>query len=739
MPLNPAVATPNLLRAGALVSVAACCLATLCFAVAPPVFADLPWSDVAAPRPLPDEQKQLDKLRSALAPVLSAEPSADDAKSLREAVAAVGAQNDDRFKAAKANISDPVARKLADWIRLRAGLGDPLEYQAFLKNNPRWPSRAMLVQRLEEALFTKGGSSGAIKSYFASEEPQTGAGTAALASAYLAEGNTSKARSLAAKTWRETTLPPALENGFLARFGKLLTADDHKWRFDRLVTDDVRFADNRAARVAAARRLIPLLPNSEQKKATARLAVFDKAKNAHALMGALADHDDSDAGLTFHRAQVLRKAGNIDEAAELILSVPPDPKKIAELDEWWAERRELAYGALKLGKAKLAYRLTRDAGPLTVNPLKEQTFMAGWIAFRYLNNIDAAEKHFRAMAAAADGPLSVAKAQYWLGRVADARRDKAAATKAYRLAAQNTDTFHGLLAMQMLQPGRTSLEIKPPAYPSPDQIRKFMADDATKALVLASKAKLSRLYTRSFLVALHSATSNEAEAGMVAYVARAIGDPQMSLRIGKTAVAKGQNLLTYAYPVTAFPGYKPLRKPPELALLLGLARQETEFDSQIVSGAGAKGLLQIMPGTARHVCRDYKMKCDLSRLLSDTRYNVTLASAYIADRMDDFDGSYVLGLTGYNAGPGRARQWMKENGDPREARVDTIDWIERIPITETRDYVTKVLANIQIYRARLGYSKNALRLQQDLVRAPDHGKAPSSSQMRTNTASDNEG
>ncbi|MBN9280813.1 MAG: lytic transglycosylase domain-containing protein, partial [Hyphomicrobium denitrificans] len=343
MPLNPAVATPNLLRAGTLASVAACCLASLCLAVAPPVFADSPWSDVAAPRPLPDEQKQLDKLRSALAPVLSAEPTAEDAKSLREAVAAVGAQNDDRFNAAKANISDPIARRLADWIRLRAGLGDPAEYQAFLKNNPRWPSRAMLVQRLEEALFTKGGSSGAIKSYFASEEPQTGAGTAALASAYLAEGNTSKARSLAVKTWRETTLPPALENGFLARFGKLLTADDHKWRFDRLVTDDVRFADNRAARVAAARRLIPLLPNSEQKKATARLAVFDKAKNAHALMGALADHDDSDAGLTFHRAQVLRKAGNIDEAAELILSVPPDPKKIAELDDWWAERRELAY------------------------------------------------------------------------------------------------------------------------------------------------------------------------------------------------------------------------------------------------------------------------------------------------------------------------------------------------------------------------------------------------------------
>jgi soluble lytic murein transglycosylase len=295
--------------------------------------------------------------------------------------------------------------------------------------------------------------------------------------------------------------------------------------------------------------------------------------------------------------------------------------------------------------------------------------------------------------------------------------------------------------MQMLQPDRTSLDIAPPAYPTARQIKNFISLDASKALVLAAKAKLSRLYTRSFLVALHAALPSEAEAGMVAYIARELGDPQMSLRIGKVAVAKGQNLLTYAYPVSSFPSYKPLRSPPELALLLGLARQETEFDSGIVSGAGAKGLLQIMPGTARHVCHEYKIKCQLSRLVSDTRYNVTLSSAYIADRMDDFDGSYVLGLVGYNAGPGRARQWMRENGDPRDPNVDVIDWIERIPIRETRDYVTKVLTNIQIYRARLGDVKNALRLQQDLMRARHGGgsNGRSSTETRATTAGDNEG
>jgi soluble lytic murein transglycosylase len=277
--------------------------------------------------------------------------------------------------------------------------------------------------------------------------------------------------------------------------------------------------------------------------------------------------------------------------------------------------------------------------------------------------------------------------------------------------------------MQTLDPSRTHFDITPPAYPTAAQIRKLNASDQAHALVLAQKAGLSREITRTLLAGLRNAAPSEAEVGMVAFLAEELGDPQMSLRIAKIAIARGQNLLIYAYPLKPFPGYTPLRAPPELPLLLGLARQETEFNAQIVSGAGAKGLLQVMPGTARHVCRDYKIKCRIDRLLSDPPYNAMIGSAYVADRMDDFNGSYVLGLAGYNAGPGRARQWMNEFGDPRASNVDPIDWIERIPIPETRNYVTKVLANIQMYRARLGM-KNPLRLRQDLWRGRSDAKMP---------------
>ena len=739
MALSSHPRTPNCIWSRAAIAVLTGCIVAGLTAASGSLFADTPIKDVPAPKLLAVEKEHLDKLDEALAPLLSKTPSPEDVQHLRDVVGAVRSNNMESFSEAKAQITDPVGRKLADWIRLRNGMGELAEYEAFLRDNPLWPGRSVLTEHLEAALFTEGGSAKEIKKYFAASPPQTGIGYAALAAANLADGNTEEARKLAAKVWREMTIPAGLEAGFLERFGDLLTPADHQWRFDRMVTDDVRWAGNRADRAAVARRLIPLLPAAEQKKATARLAVFNRASNAHALMSALPSGGAGDTGLAFHRIQLLRKAGKIEEAAKIILAIPPDPTKIAVLDEWWAERRELAYGALKMDKMKLAYELVKNAGPLTVNPLKEQTFMAGWIAFRYLNKPGVAEKHFKDFAAAADGPLSRAKAAYWLGRVADARGDKAEAARQYRLATKNPDTFHGLLAMQMLQNGRTNLDIKPPALPSPQQVRKFVSLDAAKALVMASKAKLSRVYTRSFLIGLGNGLPSEAEAGMVAHIADALGDPQMSVRIAKSAVARGQNLLTYAYPTSSFPSYKPLRAPPETALLLGLARQETEFEPQTVSGAGAKGLLQVMTVTAQHVCHDYKIKCQIPRLLSDTQYNVMIASAYIADRMDDFGGSYVLGLAGYNAGPGRARQWIRENGDPRDPKVDPIDWIERIPITETRDYVTKVLANIQMYRARLGNSANALRMQQDLVRARTNSKVPGSNNAGAGTIDDHEG
>lgn len=660
------------------------------------------------------ETEHVARLDKALEPVRSQAVSTEDATAIRDAVKAIGAGNLSKGLELEAVVKDPVGIKLIDWFRLRSGFGTPEEFRAFLKDSPAWPDRALLTARMEEAIFTQGGSAAAMKEHFKAMPPATGIGYAALASAHLIDGDEATAKTLASKAWREYNLPASLESGFLDRFGKLLEPADHKWRFDRLVMDDIRWRDERNARAAIARRVVPLLPAADQKAAPGRIAMLLGGKQPVAAAGPAASQDW---GAVFHRIQALRRSGKTDDAAKLMLGAPTDAAKIVSPDDWWTERRQLAYGALKSGKPKLAYDLVKEAGPLSVNPLKEQTFMAGWLALRYLKDAKLAEPHFQAMTKAADGPLSRAKAAYWLGRTAEVTGDKAAAEAHYRDATADPDTFHGLLARQKLEPGQHSIFVKPPAEPTDEQIARFTSSDAVKAVVVARKASLDRNLLQGFIVHLRSVFASEAEVAMVAHLAEAVGDTQMAVRTGKAAISDRKNLLYYAYPVHSFPAYTPLRKPPETAFLLGIARQETEFNIQTVSGAGAKGLLQVMTVTAKDVCANYKVKCDIPRLLSDPSYNTMLASAYIGDRMEEFSGSYILTAAGYNAGPGRAREWIREFGDPRDPGVDPIDWIERIPIQETREYVSKVLANVQIYRARLGEEANALRIGEDLNRA----------------------
>jgi soluble lytic murein transglycosylase len=668
-----------------------------------------------------DYFKELD---GAIAPVRDLKVTADDAERIRAAQKALHANDLARLAAEQSEIGDPVAKKLVDWLRLRSGKsGTPAEIRAFLDKNPMWPERSLLTQRLEEMAFVQGGDPAAVRALFKDQPPKTGLGMAALASALVATGDAEGAKKLAAKAWREETIPGQHEAAFLQRFHTLLGAAEHKWRFDRLTVDDLRWAAERKERAEQARRIVPYLAEADQKRANARVAVLMRQANARALIEA-APADAADWGLRFHRIQSLRLAKRTDEAAQLMLSAPTDPAKTVNPDAWWAERRALAYAALTAGKAKLAYDLVKDAGPISVNPLKEQQFMAGWLAMRNLKDLGAAERHMEAMRKAADGPLSRAKSAYWLARIAEAKGDKAAARERYKAAAKETDTFHGMLARLKLEPEKRTLEITPPARPSAAEISKFNEIDAVKAAVVARRAGLDISLVRPFLYHLRNTLETEPYAALISHLAGALGDVQTGVRIAKTGIARGQNLYLYGYPTHSFPAYQPLRAPPETAFLLGIARQETEFNEFTVSGAGAKGLLQVMTVTANHVCRDYKIKCEIPRLLSDTSYNTMIASAYIADRMGEFGGSYVLGLAGYNAGPGRARQWIRQLGDPRDANVDPIDWIEHIPFQETREYVSKVLANVQMYRARIGESK-PLRLDEDLVRARGSKAVPS--------------
>jgi soluble lytic murein transglycosylase len=670
---------------------------------------------VAAPRPLAEEARYVALYDAAIAPLRDYALAGSDVEHLRKGMAAAASGRLSEAKSARNALADPVGQKLVDWYMYRAGYGTPAEISAFLDGNPDWPDRGLLAQRAEEALFRANANPREVKGFFAANPPRSAAGLAALACAHLADKDQEQAKALAARAWSEGELPANLESLFLTRLGSLLTPGDHKRRLDRLLANDSRWAAERSQRAAVIRRLIPLLPEAERRTAEARLAVYLRAKNSQQLMAKLPDQAGGDWGLAVQKAQALRRQNRSAEAASVLLAEPSSDAEVMP-DGWWEERRANAYAALKIGKPEVAYALAAKPGPLSLNATKDAAFLAGWLALRQLRDPKRALGHFQELAKAADGPLSHARGEYWLGRTYDALADPASAEQHYKAASRYGDTFHGQLARLRLDPSVDALKITPPAEPAPDEIARVTGSDAVRAAVIAHKAALDISIQRAFLNHLRVHLNFEAEVAMLAHLAQALGDTQTAVHIGKAAIARGMNLLYYAYPVQALPQYTPLRRPPETAFILGIARQESEFDTTTLSGAGARGLLQVMPVTARHVCHDYKITCDIPRLMKDPAYNTMMGSAYLADRMQEFSGSYVLTLAGYNAGPGRAREWIKEFGDPRDGSVDPIDWIHRIPFEETREYVQKVLSNIQVYRARLGDEAHALRLTADLKR-----------------------
>jgi soluble lytic murein transglycosylase len=672
---------------------------------------------VARPTPLPGESQHVARYDTAIAPLRNLTLAEEDGALLREAISTGANGKLAEAKVLRDRIKDAATRKLVDWFIFRAGYGTATEIKAFLEANPAWPDRNLLTQRAEEALFNSpSASSRDIKAFFAGAEPKTGVGQAALAAAFLDDKDNDRAKTLAVKAWTEYDIPASLEPAFLKRIGPLLSEADHKRRLNRLLLNDSRWTNERNERAAIIRRMLPLLSEPEKKAAEARLAVFLRAKNSQALIAKLPTTTAPDWGLAVQKAQALRRQNKEEEAWKILLTEPEAPGT-TKPDGYWEERRANAYAALRLGKPKMAYELIREPGPLSINAAKDAAFLAGWLSLRYLDEPKQALAHFQTLGGLADGPLSRARSSYWLGRTFEVLGDKAKALEQYRAGAVYFDTFHGQLARLKLDPGASRLNLALPATPSAEEIARFNGSDAVRAIVVARKAGLDSALPRAFLRHLPGYLKSEAEVAMLAHLADALGDTQMSVRVGKAAVARGMNLAYYAYPVRALPQYTPLRKPPEPAVILGIARQESEFNTLTLSGAGARGILQVMPVTAQHVCRDYKIKCDIPRLMKDPVYNTMMGSAYISDRMDEFSGSYVLTLAGYNAGPGRAREWIKEFGDPRDQKVDPIDWIHRIPFEETREYVQKVLSNIQIYRARLGDEANAVRLNSDLRRS----------------------
>jgi soluble lytic murein transglycosylase len=657
--------------------------------------AALPPAAPAAPGPA---------LRStpALAMASSGTTSPLDLNAVKQAVDLVGKGRVDEATNIESTISDPLAKKLVEWLVLRSddSTADFSRYAAFIAANPSWPSIVTLRRRAEAVLWQQHLDPTTVQGFFRNDPPHTAKGRFALARALLSQGDSAGAHQLLSAAWRGDSFSADLEAQIRDAFAGLITPADDKARMDgRLDVED----DDAGLRAAHH------LDGTALAIAKARAAVINQDSNAKALLDAVPAAAQHDPGYILSRVQWLRRGNKIDEAGRWMLSAPHDPAMLGDVDQWWVERRVLSRKLLDLGDFKMAYEVAAGtAPPNNENFRADQQFTSGWIALRFLHEPALALDHFAHIADGVANPITLARAYYWQGRAAEAAGHDHDARGYYDAAARYPTAYYGQLARARLNLDEVTLRDVPQP---PADLRSLEVARVFEILYAID----ARDVVASMAADLADKANDPAALTTLAEIARRHDDARATLLIGKGALGRGFALEQYAFPDFGVPDFQPIGPPVERYVVYSIVRQESAFNPKVVSGANAYGLMQVTPPAGRDTAKRFNVSFDQRRLAGDIVYNCQLGSAELGNDISNWRGSYILAFVAYNAGPRRAKEWIDQFGDPRDPKVDPIDWIERIPLSETRFYVQRVLENMQVYRVRFDNSSR-LSIDADLRR-----------------------
>ena len=629
-----------------------------------------------------------------------ATPAEADAANLRIAVTS---RDPATIRMAMSSIQDPLSRKIALWALVDAGAESMsfFELDQARRDLSGWPRAVRRESAGEKALVTSGLDAQRMIAWFGGRDPQTAEGAMSLAAAYQAAGRAADATNLIRHFWRDEVFEIDAQRGIQARFGAMLTADDHVRRADILLY---------GLQGPAARDMIPLLPADEQAPALARIAFRSNAANANALFDTLMLAQQTSPGVAFERAAYLRRRGLDTLALQLVRQFPAPPPNDEASSAVWRERKQLVVSALKAGDGAGAYAAA-NAHLKGGSDAAESEFYAGWLALTRLRDPDAAADHFARIAEIGASPITRGRALYWQGRAAEAQGDRIGAQAFYAEGARYITTFYGQLAAE--KAGITEIRLdKDPTITQADRAR-FEG----RELVRAARTLMAigaRDQFRVFVLYIDDQLPSAEEEALLVDMARSYGDQDVAMRAVRTAAQRGFILTERGYPLldqhfTPGPGAA------ETAFVYSISRQESNFDPSARSAPGARGMMQLMPATAAIVARQLGEAHSVDRL-SDPVYNMRLGSTYLGSMVNNFNGSYIMAAAAYNAGPGRPAQWVALCGDPRGATTDPLDFIECIPFSETRNYVMRTIETTMVYRARLNGGVAPLTLSSDLKR-----------------------
>ena len=585
-----------------------------------------------------------------------------------------------------ASISDPVGQKLVEWVLLRnsdSTVGFD-RYAVFIKANPNWPSIPLLRQRAEARLWQERRDAATLRRFF-SEHPVSAFGRLALARVLLGEGDRASAAREVRAVWHSAEMSAELEANVGEVFHDELSRADYTARMNRRIG-----AKDFGAAMRAAKRLGP----AQVAIVKACEATEAKATKSGALLEAVPNEARTNLGFALCRLQWLLAHDDLAAAAKVVAEASREGLQQQETDEWWRQCRLLARRLIDLGDVKTAYRVVRQAAlPANRYYRAEYHFMAGWIALRFLEDPSTALEHFTHVDEGSADPIVLARAAYWRGRAAEAAGRLEDMHAQYEAAARYPTAYYGQLARARL--GLSEIASRPPP---PQSVDGAQSDVLHAADILYKIGKFD--LALSFVSDLAETSSDVATLTGLGQLAARYNDAQAMLAIGKTTLARGMPTEQHAFPEIGVPPYRPIAPPVDKCIIYSIVRTESAFDQRDKSPANAVGLMQVTPEAGRDTAKRFGVTYDWKRLVSDPVYNMQMGAGEISALFKEYTGSYIMTFAGYNAGRGRVRQWVAQHGDPRDPKIDAVDWVERIPLAETRNYVQRVMENLQVYGTR---------------------------------------
>jgi soluble lytic murein transglycosylase len=621
-----------------------------------------------------------------------------DAGTYRDAFMALSQKRGADALSIASRATDPLLQDVITGLLLgqEDSTGSFTAYLQFLDTHPSWPERQLrAIARQAEQHMEGTMPTGEVLSFFKRYPPISDEGFRRYIGVLEASNDVDTARAAIRKRWREGAFGDKEQDQFLHSYGSQITAADTAARLDRLLWD---------SQFDHAKRLYPLLPAGTRKVVTVRIAMAENSKHADKALKAVPKNLMNDKGLVYERIRKRFKADDVEGAVELLeqVGIPATQK-----DEWWALRNRGVRELLQLGQYRRAMNMALNHGMSEGQGFAEAEFLAGWIGLRFLKEPQAATPHFQRIYSQTTSPMSQSRAAYWTARSYEESGDEANARTWYGKALVFGTTYYGQLAAARLY--RDSRISVPAANITPDAQMRFDTSDDVARIVQLEQAGESDL-AQSFAIALAKTFTQEQDFRMLCNLAVTMGRGNMAVRVAKEAAKKKILLPGEGYPLLAAAQDLPRE---QAALVHALIRQESEFDPNAVSASNAQGLMQMLPSTAKHVARVNNFDDDRPNMF-DTETSLRYGAAYVNELQQEFGNFLPLVIASYNAGPGSVRNWVNRMGNPAEQRIDTVDWIESIPFSETRNYVQRVLENLQVYRARLSGGSTMLALENDL-------------------------